>query len=306
MLLPHLKGKIALGTVVNQTALSANHVKAKFGFEKAATNWLEVFAGIEQPAVLISTRHNLHGSMVVRALADNRHVFVEKPLCISPKELQEIDQAHAKSKGSVMVGYNRRFAPASAELKKILASAPGPKTASFRVIPGKLDPQHWYANYAESGGRVIGEACHFLDYFCFLFDSTPVRLLAQTTWPATGRLPFPDSVTAQVEFADGSCGQLVYSAEGDPGYPKETLAVYGAGAVCEMTNFQKLVVHRGRRKTSASFSSKGHAEEMAAWAQFLRGKAEHPLPYQQSRTSMLLTFAVLESIQEARAVELRA
>src|SRR5881394_1279434 len=100
-----------------------------------------------------------------------------------------------------MVGFNRRFAPASVELKKILASAPGPKTASFRVMPGRLDPQHWYANYAESGGRVLGEACHFLDYFCFLFDSAPTRVLAQTTWPAGGRLPFPDSVTAQIEFA---------------------------------------------------------------------------------------------------------
>ena len=71
-----------------------------------------------------------------------------------------------------------------------------------------LDP--WYANYAESGGRVLGEACHFLDYFCCLFGSKPVRVFAQTTWPAAGRLPFPDSVTAQVEFADGSSGQLIY------------------------------------------------------------------------------------------------
>jgi predicted dehydrogenase len=172
-------------------------------------------------------------------------------------------------------------------------------------MPGKLDPKHWYANYAESGGRVLGEACHFLDYFCFLFDSKPVRVLAQTTWPATGRLPFPDSATAQVEFADGSCGQLVYSAEGDPGFPKEALTVYGAGAVCEIMNFKELIVHRGRKKKSSSFSSKGHAEEMVAWGRFLRGRAEHPLPYEQSRVSMLLAFAVLESIQHARAVELR-
>ena len=316
MLLPHLKGKIALGTVVNQTALSANHVKARFGFHRAATDPAEIFevrnSGSPRPAsdpavspaVLITTRHHLHGPMVRQALTDGRHVFVEKPLCLSKQELNEIDEAYAKSKGSVMVGFNRRFAPASAGLKRILASTPGPKTASFRVMPGKLDPQHWYANYAESGGRVVGEVCHFLDYFCFLFDSRPVRVLAQATWPATGRLPFPDSVTAQVEFADGSCGQLVYSAEGDPSYPKEALTVYGAGAVCEIMNFQKLVVHQGRRKISSSFSSKGHAEEMAAWTQFLRGNAEHPLPYERSRVSMLLTFAVLESIQEARAVEL--
>ena len=315
MLLPHLKGQIAFGAVVNQTALSANHVKSKFGFEEAATDAGAVFGGPNSRltgagsetgspgAVLIATRHHLHASLVEQALAANRHVFVEKPLCLSPQELADIDEAYAKSKGTVMVGFNRRFAPASVELRKILVPAPGPKTASFRVMPGKLDPRHWYANYAESGGRVLGEACHFLDYFCFLFDAEPVRVLAQTTWPAGGRLPFPDSVTAQIEFADGSCGQLVYSAEGDGGFPKEKLTVYGAGVVAEITNFQELVVHRGRKRKSISCASKGHAEEMAAWAQFLLGQAGHPLPYEKSRASMKLTFAVLESIQKAASVD---
>jgi len=314
MLLPHLKGQLALGAVVNQTALSANHVKSKFGFESAATDVGVVFsapnsrserAGSETGAVLIATRHHLHAALVERALAENRHVFVEKPLCLSLQELAGIDAVCAKSSGTVMVGFNRRFAPASVELKKILASAPGPKTASFRVMPGRLDPRHWYANYAESGGRVLGEACHFLDYFCFLFDAQPERVLAQTTWPAGGRLPFPDSVTAQIEFADGSCGQLVYSAEGDSGFPKEVLTVYAAGVVAEITNFQELVVHRGRKRKSISTSSKGHAEELAAWAQFLRGQTAHPLPYEKSRVSMQLTFAVLESIQKAASVDVR-
>ena len=89
-----------------------------------------------------------------------------------------------------------------------------------------------------AGGECFGEACHFLDYFCYLFDSKPVRVFAQTTWPAGGKLPFPDSVAAQVEFADGSSGQLIYSAEGDWGYPKERLTVYGAGMVAELDNFQ--------------------------------------------------------------------
>jgi predicted dehydrogenase len=191
------------------------------------------------------------------------------------------------------------------ELKKILAASPGPKAASFRVMPGALDLEHWYANHTESGGRVLGEACHFLDYLCFLFDAKPVRVSAQTAWPATGRLPFPDTVTAQVEFADGSSGQLIYTAEGDANFPKEALTIYGAGLVAEVINFQELVVHRARKKSSFSYSSKGHAEEMRAWAEFLSGRGEHPLPYEESRASMLLTFAGIESIQQARTVEVR-
>ncbi len=316
MLLPHLRGQIAFGTVVNQTALSASHVKNKFGFAEAMTdaaaalgapNSRSARAGQETggpKAVLIATRHHLHAPLVEQALAANRHVFVEKPLCLSRQEMVRIDDAYAKSAGTLMVGFNRRFAPASVQLKRTLAGCPGPKSASFRVLPGRLDPHHWYANYAESGGRVLGEACHFFDYFCFLFDSRPVRVLAQTTWPTTGRAPFPDSVTAQVEFADGSCGQLVYSAEGDAAFPKEVLSVYAAGLVAEIVNFQKLTVHCGRKKKSHSYSSKGHAEEMAAWASFLRGQTELPLSHEKSQTSMSLTFAALESIQQARAVEI--
>ncbi|PYL00554.1 MAG: hypothetical protein DME19_04670 [Verrucomicrobia bacterium] len=141
MLLPHLKNEIPFGTIVNRTALSANHVRDKFGFETAATDSAEIFKGTEPAAVLIATRHHLHAPLVKRALADHRHIFVEKPLCLSRQELAEIDAARAKSRGSVMVGFNRRFAPAIADLKEILASVPGPKTASFRVMPGKLDPQ---------------------------------------------------------------------------------------------------------------------------------------------------------------------
>jgi len=314
MLLPHLRGQIPFGTVVNNTALSANHVKEKFGFAAASTDAGAVFgaphsaarAGSESGApsgVLIATRHNLHAPLVVQALSAGRHVFVEKPLCLTREELAAIDAALAKSSGSAQVGFNRRFAGASVELKKLLASSPGPKTASFRVVPGKLDPSHWYANFAESGGRVLGEACHFLDYFCFLFDSRPVRVSAQTTWPASGRLPFPDSVTAQIEFTDGSSGQLIYTGEGDSSWPKEQCTVYGAGFVAEITNFQTLTIHRGRKKASHTYNGKGHAEQMAAWAAFLRGEAEHPLPYAQSRQSMALTFAVLESIQAGGSVE---
>lgn len=306
MLLPHLKGRIDLGTIVNQTSLSANHVKSKFGFAQASTNAANVLgdrSGSGQ-AVMIATRHHLHANLVTEALATGRHVFVEKPLCLTHEELTRIDAAVARSTGSVLVGFNRRFAPASAALKQLLATVPGPKSCSFRVVPGRLDPTHWYANHAESGGRVLGEACHFLDFFCFLFDAPPVRVLAQTTWPSTGRLPFPDSVTAQVEFGDGSCGQLVYTAEGDPTWPKEQCTVYGAGIVAEIENFQQLTVHRGRKKSNRTFAGKGHMEEMTAWADFLRGEQPHPMSYGATRRSMDLTFAVLESIQRGTAVEL--
>ena len=306
MLLPHLKDRVPLGTVVNNTALSANHVRKKFGFAGVATTAEHVLSDSANAAVLIATRHNLHAPLVIAALRANRHVFVEKPLCLTRNELASIEAALNGSTGSVQVGFNRRFAAAAAPLRKLVCETPGPKTASFRVMAGPLDPTSWFANQAESGGRVLGEACHFFDFLCFLFDSRPVRVSAQRVWPAGGRLPFPDSITAQVEFADGSCGQLVYSAEGDPTWPKETCTVFGAGFTAELQNFRKLVIHRQRRRTSASFDGKGHAEQMAAWTAFLRGEQAQPVAFAQARRSMLPTFAAVAALQQGSNIDIEA
>jgi predicted dehydrogenase/threonine dehydrogenase-like Zn-dependent dehydrogenase len=304
MLLPHLKGRVPLGAVVNNTALSTNHVRTKFGFASAATGYSQVFSDEANAGVLIATRHNLHAPLVLAALAANRHVFVEKPLCLTRGELAQIESAVATSGGSVQVGFNRRFAGAAVHLRKLLQETAGPKTASFRVMAGPLEPGSWFANHAESGGRVLGEACHFFDFFCFLFDSRPVRVSAQTVWPAAGRLPFPDSITAQIEFADGSCGQLVYSAEGDSSWPKEICTVFGAGLTAELQNFKTLAIHRQRKRTTKEFEGKGHAEQMAAWTAFLRGESPHPVPFEAARQSMLLTFAAVEALQQGGAVEI--
>ncbi len=306
MLLPHLQGKIPFGLIINQTALSANHVKNKFGFAKAATDTDELLKANGSSAVIIATRHHLHASIALKAIQAGMQVFVEKPLCLTIDELAQIDKAMENSAGkvSLQVGFNRRFAPLSVKLKQAVDNAPGPKSAVYRVMAGKLDPKHWYANYEESGGRILGEACHFFDYLCWLFSSKPVRVFAQTAWGTEGRLPFPDTVTAQIQFADGSSGQVIYSAEGDSSYPKERVTVFGAGMVGELDNYQKLEIYRHHKVETMKGSSKGHLEQMDNWLRFLKGELPHPLPYWETRQAMCLTFAVLESIQAGRAVDL--
>jgi predicted dehydrogenase/threonine dehydrogenase-like Zn-dependent dehydrogenase len=314
MLLPHVKGKIELGTIVNGTGLSARHVKEKFGFANAETDAMKVLgretgcqaAGSGQAgslyheaAVMIGTRHHLHAPLVLKALQGGKQVFVEKPLCLTREELAQIDAAMHESQGSVMVGFNRRFAPATVAMMEVLKTISGPKTLAFQVNAGVLAPDHWYANVAESGGRVLGEACHFFDFACHVLGR-PVKVTAQTV----GRPKVPDSVTAQIEFADGSSAQVIYSAEGDSAFPKETFRVFASGTVIECENFMKLSIFKQRKETVKKFASKGHAEEMGAWLAFLKGGAGHPLPYEEARQSMRLTFAVLESIREGRSIEL--
>jgi predicted dehydrogenase/threonine dehydrogenase-like Zn-dependent dehydrogenase/REP element-mobilizing transposase RayT len=313
MLLPHLKGNITLGTIVNATGLSARHVREKFGFSAAETDAAKVFGSetgcqpvaseqagsLSHAAVMIGTRHHLHAPLVLKALHSGKHTFVEKPLCLTREELSQIDEAMTSTTGSVMVGFNRRFAPATVAMMQTLQNIPGPKTLAFHVNAGVLAPDHWYANIEESGGRVLGEACHFFDFACHVLGR-PLKVTAQTV----GRPAVPDSVTAQIEFADGSSAQIVYSAEGDSAFPKESFRVFGNGAVIECENFMRLSIFQNRKQTVKKFASKGHAEEMATWLAFLKGGSPHPLPYEQARQSMRLTFAVLESIREGRGVAL--
>jgi predicted dehydrogenase len=288
---------VAFGTVVNGTGLSARHVRGKFGFAVAETDAARVLESeTAGGAVLIGTRHHLHAPMVMRALARDRHVFVEKPLCLTRAELAEIDRAMLATRGSVMVGFNRRFAPATVALAKALAACPGPKVLAFHVNAGPLLPDHWYADGEQSGGRILGEACHFFDYACHVLRAKPVRVLAQ-------RLPTLDSMSAQVEFDDGSSAQILYSAAGDGAFPKETCRVFANGLVAEVENFMRLTLYQHRKAAVRKFASKGHAEEMAAWLAFLKGQAAHPMPYAEAHQSMALTFAALESMRECRPVD---
>lgn len=296
MLLPHLKGQMQLGTVVNGTGLSARHVKEKFGFAEAETDSKRVFVG-QSNAVLVGTRHHLHAPLVIQALEAGRQVFVEKPLCLNRAELEQVDAAVTGSAGSVMVGFNRRFAPATVEIKQVIDALPGAKTLTYQVFAGPLAPDHWYANVEQSGGRVVGEACHFFDFACHLLGR-PVKVVAQTL----GRPEFPDSITAQVEFENGSSAQIIYSAAGDYAFPKESFRIFAPGLVVECENFQKLTWYRNRKKAVQSYRSKGHAEEMQAWAAFLKSEKDHPLPYAEARQSMLLTFAALDSLRQGSGV----
>lgn len=299
MLLPHLKDKITLGSIVNATGLSSRHVKEKFGFANAEADAAKVFESVsDSAAVMIGTRHHLHAPLVLKSLQAGRHVFVEKPLCLTRAELAQIDESMQAGKGSVMVGFNRRFAPATVAMMEALKGVSGPKTLAFHVNAGILAPDHWYANVAESGGRVLGEACHFFDFACHVLGR-PVKVTAQTV----GRPQVPDSVTAQIEFADGSSAQLIYSAEGDSAFPKESFRVFASGLVVECENFMKLSIFRKRKETVKKFASKGHAEEMAAWLAFLKNGTAHPLPYEEARRSMCLTFAALDSIREGKDID---
>ena len=230
-----------LHTVVSGGGVSAVHFGKKFGFADAATDSAAVLDNPDIDTVVIATRHDAHASQVLAALRAGKHVFCEKPLCLTLNELAEIEaEAQARPARHLMVGFNRRFAPQIVKMKALLASLEQPKSIIITVNAGEIPPDHWTQDPAVGGGRIIGEACHFIDLARHLVGTPIIRHHAV----ALGRHPAmparDDKVSLTLELADGSVATIHYLANGNNGFPKERIEVFAAGRVLQLDNFRKL------------------------------------------------------------------
>ena len=231
----------SLHTVVSGGGVSAVHFGKKFGFAEAATEAAAVIENPEIDTVVIATRHDAHTGQVLAALRAGKHVFCEKPLCLTLDELAEIEsEAEHRPDQQLMVGFNRRFAPQVAKMKALLAPINAPKNIIITVNAGEIPPDHWTQDPVVGGGRIIGEACHFIDLARHLAGHP---ITAQHV-VALGRRPSvavrDDKVSLTLEFADGSVATILYLANGDKAFPKERIEVFTAGRVLQLDNFLKL------------------------------------------------------------------
>lgn len=228
-------------SVASSAGVSGVHAARKFGFEETTTETERIFSDADTNAIVVTTRHDSHARFVVKALEAGKHVFVEKPLCLTLDQLKEIETVYSKLKTQnsklplLMVGFNRRFAPQVQKIKDLLAGVGGPKSFVMTVNAGAIPSDHWTQNIEIGGGRIIGEACHFIDLLRFLAGSqiTSHSYLAMES--ANG-----DTVSLQLGFADGSIGTIHYFANGCKAFPKERLEVFSGGRVLQLDNFRKL------------------------------------------------------------------
>ena len=243
MLMPVFKKAGArLRSVVSAAGVSGVHAGRKFGFDTASTDSDAILTDADTQAVVITTRHNSHATYTIKALEAGKHVFVEKPLCLTQLELADIEAAYAKSVGGadpqplLMVGFNRRFAPQVQKIKQLLSTVSGPKAFIMTVNAGAIPAEHWTQDIEIGGGRLVGEACHFVDLLRFLVGSSIA------TWRCTRmQANTPDTFSIELKFADGSIGTIHYFANGSKGLSKERLEVFVAGRVLQLDNFRKLV-----------------------------------------------------------------
>lgn len=226
-----------LRSVASSAGVSGVHAGRKFRFEETTTDTGGLFADPKTNVLVITTRHDSHACFVKKALQAGKHVFVEKPLCLKLEELAAIESQFTSMASSpiLMVGFNRRFAPQVQRIKQLLAGVSGPKAFVMTVNAGAIPADHWTQDKEVGGGRIVGEACHFIDLLRFLAGASIVRHQRMAMGSAT-----QDTVSLQLSFADGSIGTVNYFTNGSKAFPKERLEVFAEGRVLQLDNFRKL------------------------------------------------------------------
>jgi predicted dehydrogenase/threonine dehydrogenase-like Zn-dependent dehydrogenase len=283
VLLPALKAAGGdLHTLVSMNGVTAAHNGKKFGFRQAASDAEEVFQNGEINTVLITTRHGSHADYVLKGLRTGKRVFVEKPLCLHHDELQEIEAAYAAAeKPFLMVGFNRRFSPYVERMKTLLGASTTPMSIEYMVNAGPVPPDHWMHDREAGGGRILGEACHFIDLCRFLagrvIEEASISYLGG---PAGAK---GDIASIQMSFQGGSIATVHYWANGPKSFPKERVEVFSAGRVLQLNNFRDL---RGYgwsnfKKMKAGSQDKGHKEEVRRFVAAVEAGEEAPIPAEE-------------------------
>lgn len=278
-----LRDHFTLRGVVSRTGASAKAVGQQFGAAFVGTDFKAALSDQDTKLILIATRHHLHGSMVLEALAAGKNVFVEKPLALLEQELALIESFYAQRSGQpvplLMTGFNRRFSPSIARAKQWLAARSGPLLVNYRMNAGFIPLNHW-VHGDEGGGRNLGEACHIYDLFAFLTDSRPLRIKAECVSAVGRQWNTNDNFIATVAYSDGSLCSLTYTSLGSKDFPKERMEIFCDGAVIEMDDYRSVkITGRDASPWASASPLKGQFQELEALAKWLRNpSAPWPIP----------------------------
>ncbi len=296
---------VRLRGICSGAGLNARLAAEKFGFDYCASAASEVIGDREVNTVVIATRHNLHAMQTMNAIEAGKHVFCEKPLCLTELQLAQIASAYSDKFRLLMVGYNRRFAPLAIELRNAFAQSKQPFVMQCRVNGGFIPAESWIQDPVEGGGRIVGEACHYVDLLTFLCGSEPVSVYAEQMDDAG--IYRGDNAVITIRFRNGSVGTIVYTANGDPSVPKERVEVVGDGAIAVLDDFRRLEITRSgksRKSSSALRQDKGHEGEWQAFAKAITSGAESPIPFTELISTSLVTLYAVRSMKDGKRYEI--
>jgi predicted dehydrogenase/threonine dehydrogenase-like Zn-dependent dehydrogenase len=299
LLLPNIKDAVLITVATSQGHTSKN-VAQKWNFRKATCDAEEVF-GDDSNTVFIATRHDSHAGYVMRALKAGKNVFVEKPLCMTEEELEEITAMYRSAPGAprLMVGFNRRFAPQVRSIKREFAAGVQ-KSINYRINAGAIPADDWVHDREIGGGRIIGEVCHFVDLVMFLAGSLPKSLYAAAMEDPRGML---DTLNVNILFRDGSIANVSYFANGSKAMKKERLEVFSSGKTAVLDDFTKLDIFTSKRTTDKKIGQdKGHRREVGEFLRSLRTGEPAPIPFEEIYYSTKMSFDIVKSINSGEII----
>lgn len=303
MVLPNLKKTDAgIKYIASSGGLSGTTLAKKFGVAKSTTDYKTILHDSEVDLVLITTRHNAHASMVQEALNADKHVFVEKPLALNQEELNEVISSYQAKDKTVSVGFNRRFAPLARKMKSLLGNDNSPMHIVATMNAGFIPPNVWVHDMEVGGGRIIGEACHFID-LCTYLSGSKVKAVCIN---AMGINPeeSTDNASILLKYENGTNAVINYFANGSKSYAKERVEVYSQERTLVMDNWRKLKGYGFKGFSSDSSSQdKGHAEQFKLLVQAVKQGGQPIIPMEELVNTTKASFAAIESLKQGTWVE---
>ncbi|OKZ17409.1 MAG: dehydrogenase [Butyricimonas synergistica] len=290
--------------IASAQGLTAKVLAKKAKAENATSDYRVMLNDPEINTVIITTRHNLHASMVMETLEAGKSVFAEKPLCLNEEELQNIENAYMKAndKITLTVGFNRRFSPFAVKMKALVGG--GPKNIVATMNAGYIPPEVWVQDMEVGGGRIIGEACHFIDLCSFLADSKVIAVCMN----ALGENPQEntDNVSILLKYENGTNAVINYFANGSKSYAKERVEVFSQEKVLVLDNWRRLEGFgvKGFSKMTGTMD-KGHKRQFALLNERVQKGGEALIPFESIVNTTRASFACIESLKKKAWVEIR-
>lgn len=292
-----------LYVATRKNAALASHIARKYRFEQASTNLDAVLDDTQVNTAFIATPHYTHPHLICKALAAQKHVFVEKPLAIDMNGLNQVMDALRNHPGQhLAVGFNRRFSPHIIKIKELLADRMVPLCMTMTINAGFVPLEHWVQDPERGGGRIIGEACHFIDLMAYLSGSLVTTV---SSMMVGGHGPNrEDKMSILLGFADGSVGSVQYFANGSKSYPKETLELFSDGRVIRMENFRVTTGYgfKGLRSFRTWRQDKGHQTEIKAFVERIFTGGAPLIPFEEIVNVTRASFAAVEAARTGKVI----
>ena len=270
------KAGATLHTLASSGGVSAAVVGKREGFHRATTDPDTLLGNELIDTIVVTTRHDTHASWARRALEAGKHVFVEKPLALDVEDVERLGAALERSSSILCVGFNRRYAPMAVRARDALRARTGPLVVDILVNAGTIPREHWTQRPDEGGGRIVGEAVHFIDLARFFVGASISSLQVKT---AGDERPVDDVASLQLGFSDGSLASIRYLSNGHRGFPKERVELFADGMVVRIDNWRTMRAWGigGLTTHLPHAQDKGHDALAAAFVRAVRGEGQPPI-----------------------------